>query len=153
MPRRYRLEISEEQARVISLACELLSRLHMGQLNAAADVHVQRDCFHALADELRKLKPMLTGMPQNAHWGITGPELPDEARVAFDLHQVIRHRLAWDHDPNGDTDSRFDEPVPFSTTESLATIHRRGIRGGFPGTSNRKRFRDMPEEPDRKRYM
>jgi len=125
--RRYRLEIDEEQARTLSRACELLSRVHSGQLDEVANVLLTAGGLangspHAVADivglreGLRTLGPLVTGMPANANPGIRSPGISDEARTAYDLHQVLRHRLAWDAHPEGGCAVSFDKPSRTDTT-------------------------------------
>jgi len=125
--RRYRLEIDEEQARTLSRACELLSRVHNGQLDEVANVlltagGLANGAPHAVADivglreGLRALEPLVTGMPTNANPGIRSPDISDEARTAYDLYQVLRHRLAWDARPEGGCAVSFDKPSQTDTT-------------------------------------
>ena len=49
--------------------------------------------------------------------------MTEEAKIAYDLHQVIRHQLAWDQKPEGDITVDFDTPVKFSR-QALATISK-----------------------------
>jgi hypothetical protein len=94
---KYTLTLDEEQANVLSQACELLSRIYMGQLNSIADCFVTMDGikYSELGDKLRELVPLVTGVP-NGFYAIHSKKLPDTARVAWDLHQVIRHRVSHD---------------------------------------------------------
>ena len=47
----------------------------------------------------------------------------DSFRVAWDLQQVIRYRLAWDRNPEGGIQVIFDEPLK-SSQEPLACIKK-----------------------------
>ena len=87
--KKYILEITEEQAHVISGACELLGRLHMGQLHYLADEFLFRtkkiDELNQLRDGLSALEPLATGMHSHAYPGIASHKLPARAQIAFDL--------------------------------------------------------------------
>jgi hypothetical protein len=67
---------------------------------------------------------LATGLPRNAYHGIFSDKIPDEARVAWDLHQVIRHRLSWDDQPEGGITVNFDTPMKYGK-EELAIIEMR----------------------------
>ena len=50
--------------------------------------------------------------------------LDDDYRILFDLHRVIRHRLAWDRDPQPEGMRTVDYNTPLRTSkkEPLAKI-------------------------------
>lgn len=141
--KKYLLEIDEEQAKVLVRACDLLSRVHGGQLDTIVHVlltgggcanggctidHLTPIQINTLQDTLGSLRPLL---PQQA---IMSPKISDEARTAYDLQQVIRHRLAWDNNPDGgatvdfntpmqtDVSKRWDEDSQVAVSKTLATI-------------------------------
>lgn len=97
---KYKLEITEEQAQVIRNALDLYTRIGIGQLKEIwwvwghnKDVcKCDRRTFDAY---LTDLQLQLTGFPLNASWGIHSLEVHDVFRQAYDLHQVIRNKLAW----------------------------------------------------------
>ena len=82
-----------------------LSRLHMGQFFPLTDhLHHRswedKDAFQLQLKSI--LFPELTGQWYHA---LHPKKVPEQARIAYDLIQVIRHRLAWDKigkDPNKD---------------------------------------------------
>ena len=98
------LELNEVQAKVISVGCEILARIQMGQLD---EVAMQLFHLHSAKDpEMSKLWDMLKTRLEDAesvvgalygtkgyHPGIHSEKLPDTARVAFDIHRVMRHQL------------------------------------------------------------
>ncbi len=108
----YTLKISEEQARILANACEFVARIHMGQLDPVADQVMSHESadIPALRDQLRGLQPLITGMSRNAYLSISSDKLSDFPRIAWELHQVIRHRLAWDRKPDGGFQVYFDKP-------------------------------------------
>lgn len=128
--RHYTLTLNEHQAYVIKEALDLFSRIHMGQLDTVADVFVAYaqergfDTLSFLRDELDNLSPIWTGLHKHAYHGIHSPKISDKARVAWDLQQVIRHRLAWDREPKGGIYVDFDTPMR-SSAEPLASIQER----------------------------
>lgn len=98
----YTLTITDRQARVLSMACEVLARLGMGQFKDALD-HLpeakNRD-WSVWHDDMEQISRILSKHMPGGIDGIrssTGISNTDEeARTAWDLHAVIRHRLDWD---------------------------------------------------------
>ena len=122
--RQYVLTLSERQAQLISNAVELNARLGMGQFEELA-------CFfwskggsieeaRSHIDSLRLIK----NGSLNSSPGIRSESIDDDYRVLYDLHQSIRHRLAWDRDPQATVwrGVRYDTPRQLSKDEPLATI-------------------------------
>lgn len=136
---KYNLTITKDQANLLVQALDMFSRVGIGQLDAVAnhpeiEARVSRgeaDCesyFDAgkLFDEA-KLK--LFGLTPGASFGIHNDSVDDSARVAWDLMQVVRHRLSWDR--VGSPEKRdfstmmgvnFDTPRQSSNTTPLAHI-------------------------------
>lgn len=107
MSNTYTLTVTPEQARVISTACELLARLGLGQWpeflrHMPGQVPMEyHNAIDRLLPEMARLLsehgPQGTAINGwNSHLGVGSPHVRDAAHTAFDLHQVIRHRLAWD---------------------------------------------------------
>ena len=109
----YTFTITDQQARVLSTACEVLARLGIGQFEDALRHLPQRDgidwsAWHA---DMRAIGATLSQhMPHgiDGHRSNLGIHNADPAaQSAWDLHQVIRHRLAWDRaTAEGVTDGR-----------------------------------------------
>lgn len=137
----YTLRITTEQAHVLSRACELLARLGIGQITEGlreipqvedidwSDFH--DDC-QAVCKLMSKYMPRrIDGWTSNL--GIYNAD--KGAQRAWDLHQVLRHRLAWDLAiKEGWTDGttrdweqmmgvHFDDPMRVCP-EPLATIQK-----------------------------
>jgi len=97
----YTLTITEQQARTISTACELMARLGMGQWPEALS-HLPMQDSKRGGDHISALLPYMAGLLVDgidgwgSHLGIRGARTPETARTAWDLYAVIRHRLAWD---------------------------------------------------------
>lgn len=82
----YTLHLTQKQAAEISHACEILARLRMGQIDMALR-------------ELPLDKPMEYEQEQYVRNYLRTLYRPGGRRIddaAWDLYQVIRHRLAWD---------------------------------------------------------
>lgn len=100
----YTLEITESQAQTISLACEVLSRLGMGQWRYATDhlpLKEKMDWieWHDDLDDMGRIlsKHMKDGIDGwRSCLGVANDSVRPECRDAYDIHQVVRKRLAWD---------------------------------------------------------
>lgn len=132
----YTMTITENQARLIAQAIELVSRIQIGQWYEFIDWLPQQHlfCGHNLREQLqpvmsehfRKTKPegcqyAIDGWGR--HYGIYSEFVRDTARVAWDLQKVIQHRLAWDRNPEGGFTVDFDGPHHVGE-EPLAIIKR-----------------------------
>ena len=137
----YTLTLTERQAKLLSYACDRLSRIICGQdwtYKEFMEEAWEKRCkqatgnfmdkewdggWSAMRDEAeticKDIKRRFWGLESNAMYGI---HYDDTADILFDLHQVIRHRLWLDGDRkhigvDSYTPMRFgDEP--------LATIKR-----------------------------
>lgn len=126
----YHLHINEAQARAISHACEVLARLGMGQFKDALECLPLKeyapdgwwDDMEGIAHILKKHTTVMHGV--GAYHSIRSHKTSDTSKTARDLYQVIRHRLAWDAEPNWNPMSVvFDQPMRTSP-EPLAWIER-----------------------------
>ena len=102
----YKLILTEEQARVVSIACEFFARMKMGQFNEliwytmdsqhGSDDYCDRsDKARELLYEARKyLYPELNGYGHSYGIGKF-----DDADTAFDVYQVIRPFLGDERKP------------------------------------------------------
>jgi hypothetical protein len=130
--RKYILHLTENQARVIVKALDLYSRIGMGQLGEIAyvlmnysksssdnEIQDRADRFHVLRERLDIISQSWMG--RSGHYGISSEKISDVFRIAWDIQQVVRHRLAWDRNPKGDITVDFDDPLKYSS-EQLPTI-------------------------------
>jgi hypothetical protein len=105
MPETYTLTITEAQAEVISRACELLARTMAGQWQEAyrllpRDPMTNSAAVREVEDRIRELMPRvlrggIDGLRSSL--GMGHPGINPEHETAWDLYQVIRHRLGWEH--------------------------------------------------------
>lgn len=121
---RYLIEVTAEQARVFQDAAELMARLSSGQLNFLREnlpIKDNPDCS-ALHDDLDQVERILSRHLDRS----SGHRMRESSQIAWDLYQVVRHRLAWDQakeegllNPDGSRNwhisammgVRYDEPM------------------------------------------
>ena len=110
--KKYILELSEKQARLLSYACDQFSRLIMGQdwslqelLEAAWEKRCKKATGKPMDDEwdggwsamreeaertCREIKRKFWGLPSNT---LNGVHYDDTADILYDIHQVLRFAL------------------------------------------------------------
>jgi|GEM_PF-2951717 len=128
----FQLQMTIKQAQVLNESVEFFSRILMGQLEEVAE-HTPRlsdesfDDWLVRRDKVRYLlkeaKEIYTGFYHpGTNFGIHSPRISDSARVAFDLHQVVRQCLHRSENPNPQGMARWstwnDDPMRTSTTET-----------------------------------
>lgn len=100
MIKTYTITITEKQAATLRDACELMARLGAGQLKFALD-YLPLETFRPIGFNdacdraIRALQPFLTRQ-DDANTSPYRKRQHETGQTAWDLHQVIRHRLAWD---------------------------------------------------------
>ena len=121
----YVLTLTPEQARVVSRACELFTRLHIGQFNeltwellelSRKDFCERRDEAEPLLQQLRRVYFPDLVLP-GASYGV-GKHLASDR--AWDVYQVVRHAMAWHEHPEGGVSVDFHTPYS-AANERLAT--------------------------------
>lgn len=127
----YKITVTDEQAAVIRNALEFYARMGMGQFTEILHLTYRKDVSSADRQDARELldrvHKLLTKLPANAYNGILQDEVDDFFRVAWEVMQTIRHRLAWDECPEGNFQYvRFDAPYKMSkdNNDPLPTIER-----------------------------
>lgn len=130
---KWSLEINHEQALVLKNALDFYSRIQMGQLEEVYHVAVMAlNKYKSVSREdmdraVRQLKKVLfPELMENSSHGIHSEKINDLARVAWDLQQVIRNRLAFDlHPPENDQlpwNVDYDTPQQSSSKVRLAKM-------------------------------
>ena len=140
----YQLELTERQAKLLSYACDRLSRIICGQdwtYQEFMEEAWEKRCKEATGNSMDKewdggwgamrdeaeawckvVKKRFWGMESNAMYGI---HYDDTADILFALHTVIRHQIWLDGDRQfHGVDS--DKPTRLGT-EPLATIRRTDV--------------------------
>jgi len=119
---KYILEVNEKQAQVVSEAMELYARLGIGQYGELNHMSPPQKPAHAesfflaVKDLERYVFDETTARPS-----ISGAAEP--YRIAYDVYQVVRHRLAWDKEPAGGVQVWYDKPFRVSE-EKLPKIKK-----------------------------
>ncbi len=131
--RKYSLVVNVEQARIICQALEIYSRLKHGQISELRELFRDRWCApdspfnwstEPLLDSLKAV--IFPDLEKNASYGV-GNKVYPESTVAWDIMQVLRHRLAWDRLRAEGRDQpeywgvQYNVPMRFGS-EPLATI-------------------------------
>jgi len=106
----YQLKISEQQAEIISAALELYARLLCGQAWPIAELFIGKPNYLDLRQIMENLS-LIPELPPGSSHSICAPITPEKSKIAYDLHQVIRHRLAWDKNPKGGMEVWYDDPM------------------------------------------
>ena len=117
-------QLNSEHCQVLMKALDLYSRLLIGQFDMLKDTVTDWKKWSPKANELiEQLKQEVYGFSSGASYGIHSPEVDDDARVAWDVQQVLRNRLAWDRNPKGGMQVSFDSPMK-SSEQPLVDIYR-----------------------------
>ena len=113
---KYNLEITTEQAEVISKAMEIYARLGMGQFRDALDVlPLQKAYTPKWFDALGKIGDIIKQYTiegvdgWQSSLGIKSIEVSDLARTAWDIYQVVRNRLSFDRSAMTETIVDFSD--------------------------------------------
>lgn len=101
--KRYIIELTEQQAQTIAQACEILARLGIGQFRDALE-QLPTTAFRPYGwnEDMETIGRMLSKHTisnvdgWHSSLGIHHAKVHEKAKDAWDLYQVIRHRLSWD---------------------------------------------------------
>ena len=126
--KKYIIELTERQARLLSYVCDTFPRLVCGQDHVFQDIFEEaweKRCKKAtgkmMDDEFeggwqkmredaetfcKEIKRRFWNLPTNASYGV---KYDDTADILFDIHECIRHEL-W---------KNRDEPKPHSTVDAF----------------------------------
>lgn len=101
-PKTYSITLNEKQCEIVMSALDMYFRVAMGQLGVI-QYHVTPEKNHKIErnvvdGSINHLKSVLFGFDYpGLNYSICSNELPDQYRIAADIHDVIRHRLAVDN--------------------------------------------------------
>ena len=120
--KRYNIKANEAQLEILQNALNLYFRVGMGQFNTILE---HPDYFlknnPTVDHHLNELQKCLTGLPHSGSHGIHSPKIHESNRIACEIHDVIRHHLSWEKNPEGGTSVVFNPPRKVSN-EELITI-------------------------------
>lgn len=119
--RQYVLTLSEEQAECVNHALNVFSRLKIGQLDQIVwelidfsngnidEMCARRDAALKIARHLESI--LFPDMSRDIH--------DEQGDIAYDIHQVLRQKIAYAHHTEGGFGYVFNDPLPI-TTKPLA---------------------------------
>jgi hypothetical protein len=119
----YIITVDEEQLKVINSALDFYSRVMTGQLEEIIDPvnSPLRDRLIKIDDRedfelcIEKMKgKVFPEAPIHGSLGIGNVNTKEEAKMAYDMYQVFRHKIAWTNKPQGGIQVDFDNPLKFS---------------------------------------
>ena len=116
---KYRLTLTEAQARIVKDALDLYFRIGIGQFREVE--HVYNYTLLRGTKDMERLREALDaaartqGFGFGGSYGIHSTEVHDVFRQAYDINRVIRHRMAWDRLPSGGPGVDFDTPRQIGT--------------------------------------
>lgn len=111
----YVLRASEEHLRVVALACDVFSRLRIGQVEAMERAFPDGMDHWQGGYYINGIKALaFPGMHANASWGVGHDRTAD---LAYEFRKVVEHRLSWDRRPEGGMGVNFDDPARYSGTQ------------------------------------
>lgn len=123
--RKYNLEITEKQAKIIIQSLDFFSRMGCGQWNEifyhpSIGFSKEPNINEIARNNINFTKNLIMGLGKNEFIGIF--ESDECNKIAWDILQVIRHRIAWDNEPRGGIQVIFDTPFKSSKQEKLSKI-------------------------------
>jgi len=125
--KKYVLEVSEKQSRVLWDALELFCWIHLGKWEECANYSVVPSKFYSRCKTaLREIAFDFRATPSlNGHYGIACKKVSNDARIAFDLNGVISHFINFDVNPNVGMTVGFDAPSHKQKDVPLAEMKRK----------------------------
>ena len=126
MENKYALYLNEEQAKVVLQALDLFSRIHMGQVEEV-DAIIRLYGINQKTKDLDGMKNAMAmfkkaafpELSSTSYHGINSSDIDDNARVAWDIQQVLRNVIAWHKTPQGGMTVDFDVPMRSSEKQHL----------------------------------
>ena len=97
---KYKIELTKKQAETVMVACEVLARLGIGQFRDALE-HLPLERLPIWSEDLQSIGKTISRYTKHnvdgwcTHLSIGNYDTRDEARTAWDIYQVIRHKLSW----------------------------------------------------------
>ena len=142
-PKLYQITLTEQQCQTMTQALEAYARIGIGQIDIAIEDNTRHFHDRTKADwqerrnALDYAKRIVTGLGSGEANGIGNHrQVPDEYNVAWDMVQVIRHKISWEDQPQGGSGVHFYEPMrtskqDFVKIERMETESERIIKKGF----------------------
>jgi hypothetical protein len=116
----YKVEVnlSKKQALIVKEALNLYSRLLMGQVEELSYFFGSKE----ISDSLSEIKSILfPELENNSYYGIYQKDCSQESKIAYDIIQVLRNKIAWHENPEGKNTVSFAPPLR-AGDESLCEV-------------------------------
>lgn len=125
--KKYNLKLTEGQAQALVMGLESFMRLGIAQYNLAIEMALPGKLLPGYNKELEEsfqtIKKNIYNIVPSMSLSLWDKEMVSETvRVAHDIYEVIRHKLAWDRHPEGGFTVDFNSPLKISDTENLPII-------------------------------
>jgi hypothetical protein len=89
------VKFTEKQARIVMQALNIYFRTSMGQFVDLAEHVLPKENFIDRFEIERQIKSILfPKLTQGGYYSISNPQVPDESRIACNIYDVLRNRLA-----------------------------------------------------------
>ncbi|MFW6310953.1 MAG: hypothetical protein ACOC1K_01830, partial [Nanoarchaeota archaeon] len=124
----YLIELSKNQLELISFCCDVISRIKAGQIKeikrVLSNINTNNNDLKVIDYYLREIKKIyFSELEENSYYGITNTELDENAKILYDIHQVIRNTIAWKNQPEGNPlRVDFDPVFKTSSQEEIPTV-------------------------------
>ena len=117
---KYILELSADQAKLLSCACEFYSRIRMGQwqelLYCCSDLtnvdycKIRDEIEPTILEARSKVYPELSKSYGHSY----GVGKFKDADMIWEIYEVLRNKIAWHEHPEGGWTVDFNRPISFS---------------------------------------
>lgn len=115
------IECNEKQAEIIQEALDLSSRLLSGHMQEIDNFLFRNGYYggdtYPLISELKKA--YFPDLDLNQNYGIYHNKTHEDAKIGYDIIQVLRHDISWYKYPNGGCGVNFHEPLPASKEDLI----------------------------------
>lgn len=115
--KKYTITVTEEQAFALVEATEILARLGIGQFQHALEyLPLIKRYPNGWFEDMEIIGQLLAAYTiggingYNSSLGIHADQVSEQAKIAWDLYQVIRHRLSWDQAVKNGIVKSIDSP-------------------------------------------
>ena len=89
--------LTDKQMELISYSCDIVSRLLVGQVDEINRLYNMK----IPSDLLREVKKnAFPELGDYSYYGITSDKIENRSVILYDIHQVMRHYLAWKDEDN-----------------------------------------------------
>lgn len=125
MNAKYSIELTENQIDVLIQVCEAYTRIAMQQMDFVIDkiIEIPMDRMQRVKELCDEIKFVSANLKSGCSYGISSEELSETARIAHDIYQQLRYKMAWDRNPNGGMTVDFSRTLKIGN-EKLIDINR-----------------------------